>query len=358
MLRILAIQGLFLQVAVATFQETSCYQGSYKVQAPPFGSCSGYRHCEKGYFCESGQRQICPSGSFGASIRLTNSTCSGLCQEGFYCPAGSTTSTPNYCGSPSLYCPRGSSAPLVAQSGFYTVDDQGHDFADSQTRRTNVKVCEVGYFCEGGERHVCPSGTFGLVEGLSTAQCSGECPEGWHCPPKTVSPFAYPCSSSPRYYCPAGSDHPLSTEAGFFSVRSHVAEGGGFGATVVCPRGSFCQNGVRFDCPAGRYGASIQATNSSCSGQCTAGYYCPQGSIGAQQIQCADDSHFCPPGSAAPNAVRAGYFSIGTHDDPRRSPKAVERAGDNPLLGHSHVEQALCEPGHYCIAGERLFQHK
>ncbi|CAM9745516.1 unnamed protein product, partial [Discosporangium mesarthrocarpum] len=47
---------------------------------------------------------------------------------------------------------------------------------------------------------------------------------------------------------------------------------------VSCPPGQFCIGGVASPCPAGRYGGYWQSSNSSCSGPCNEGYYCPEGS--------------------------------------------------------------------------------
>ena len=43
-----------------------------------------------------------------------------------------------------------------------------------------------------------------------------------------------------------------------------------------CPIGSYCVNGVRKVCPAGKYGRTKGLTTSKCSGKCLKGYYCPQ----------------------------------------------------------------------------------
>ena len=43
-----------------------------------------------------------------------------------------------------------------------------------------------------------------------------------------------------------------------------------------CPIGSYCVNGVRKVCPAGKYGRTKGLTTSKCSGKCLKGYNCPQ----------------------------------------------------------------------------------
>ena len=38
-------------------------------------------NCEPGYYCESGNKYMCPTGYYGNSPKLTNSSCSGLCPQ-------------------------------------------------------------------------------------------------------------------------------------------------------------------------------------------------------------------------------------------------------------------------------------
>ena len=51
--------------------------------------------CPIGSFCSTGASSAtpCPAGTFGASIGLFTSACSGVCTAGWFCPPGSTTST-------------------------------------------------------------------------------------------------------------------------------------------------------------------------------------------------------------------------------------------------------------------------
>jgi len=51
---------------------------------------------------------------------LHSSDCNGLCQKGFFCPAGSFSSKQKACGGPMYYCPEGSGFPLHVANGYYT----------------------------------------------------------------------------------------------------------------------------------------------------------------------------------------------------------------------------------------------
>lgn len=64
-----------------------------------------------------------------------------------------------------------------------------------------------------------------------------------------------------------------------------------------CPKGHYCVGGVRYRCPAGRYGATVGMSLQSCTGECSEGYYCPEGSVEPQQFKCGTDDVYCPAGS-------------------------------------------------------------
>ena len=76
--------------------------------------------CEPGFYCVGGLRLPCPAGTYGASVGLTTSKCSGLCEAGYFCPEGSSSPSENECGSPSVICPVGSGSPRAVQTGYYS----------------------------------------------------------------------------------------------------------------------------------------------------------------------------------------------------------------------------------------------
>mmetsp|Transcript_19575 Transcript_19575/g.32190 ORF Transcript_19575/g.32190 Transcript_19575/m.32190 type:complete len:581 (-) Transcript_19575:642-2384(-) len=117
-------------------------------------ACSG--KCPKGYYCPEGTivgtSHACPAGRYGATVGLKNAKCSGPCKEGHFCKEASTTPTQYICSaadpSPTLdegvpwgkesgvyygnqhgeygirardkvYCPKGSSAPIPVEDGYY-----------------------------------------------------------------------------------------------------------------------------------------------------------------------------------------------------------------------------------------------
>ena len=62
-------------------------------------------------------------------------------------------------------------------------------------------------------------------------------------------------------------------------------------------------------CPSGRYGSTYGLSTPSCSGYCSAGYYCPEGSQHFNQSECGSPDKFCPPGSPIPQIANIGYYT-------------------------------------------------
>lgn len=117
-----------------------------------------------------------------------------------------------------------------------------------------------------------------------------------------------------------------------------------------CPPGSYCIDGVRWPCPAGRYGNRRRLElDSTCTGPCSSGYYCPEGSISSRQFPCQNASVFCPPGSGLPHPVGVGYYTFGFNSS---IPVAGLAVGDGWIsgTGEKHVTQSICDVGHYCAA--------
>jgi hypothetical protein len=98
----------------------------------------------------------CTSGYFGNQTGMIASTCSGKCDAGHFCPAGSTNAS-------AVRCPIG------------TYSDIGAGFC-----------------------RPCPAGRFGSSLGLSSSACSGACNvSGSYCPPGSTS-------NTSAIACPAG----------------------------------------------------------------------------------------------------------------------------------------------------------
>ncbi len=102
--------------------------------------------CPKGSFCPplSGKAFLCPGGTYGDKEGLITAACSGLCEPGYICDAGSVSKTAKQCPG-GYYCIAG-----TASVGPIT-----------------PTICPEGYFCPAGspapqkcgEMETCPEGT-------------------------------------------------------------------------------------------------------------------------------------------------------------------------------------------------------
>jgi hypothetical protein len=107
--------------------------GNYTLGLP--GARAAVAVCPPGYFCPgNGRAFACPLGYYGAASGLTNSSCSGRCNDGVLCPEGAT-----------------------AASG---------------------QACPVGHYCSAGVAVPCPRGTFNPTAGAAHVDKCVPCPAG------------------------------------------------------------------------------------------------------------------------------------------------------------------------------------
>ncbi|GMH53582.1 hypothetical protein TrRE_jg872, partial [Triparma retinervis] len=339
-----------------------CAAGLYgEVQGLKSSDCSGL--CEIGHYCEIGStsatQEACPAGRYGAHQGLTSSSCSHdcdpdgsceptVCAAGHYCPAASTSAESVECGGQDKFCPTGASTPTAVSSGHYTIGNvsllgQDQSIYD-ENRRFVESVCEPGRFCSGGVRQKCDGGTYGSSTGNTASTCEGPCAAGFYCPAGSISEKENRCGT-PNLYCPQGSAAPISVPSDHYSITgAHDTRS----AIAICPRGSYCIDGVSRLCPAGRYGGVTGLTTPECEGACKEGFYCPEGStyeaqiacpegtfgLGASgtvecsgkcrpgyycplasysptQFQCGGDFNYCLEGSGRPSNVTLNHYSTG-----------------------------------------------
>lgn len=77
---------------------------------------SPYMH----FLSRLGVMKKCPAGTYGADEGLYLPSCSGVCEQGYYCPDGSTSPQQHHCGGPAVYCPMGSKEPNPVSNGYFT----------------------------------------------------------------------------------------------------------------------------------------------------------------------------------------------------------------------------------------------
>ncbi|CAM9593374.1 unnamed protein product, partial [Ascophyllum nodosum] len=342
------------------------------VKSAPGGQPGGYsaqRRCPIGRFCVDGVSFPCPPGRFGASQLSTNSSCTGVCRKGHFCPEGSYRADQHVCGNVSLYCPEGSSAPAVASAGFYTVQDDvagvdRHPWLGTVETRTIQVECEPGFYCVAGRRRPCASGTYGAVSGLSSPACSGPCDAGYVCGEGAKSPTEALCGGEGELFCPEGSSAQSKAGVGYYTiggiatatdfptadanvrigkVSDHPLSKATRTAEELCQPGYWCSGGLRHPCEPGSFGDAYGMTGSSCSGACSPGYICGSGSLSPEERPCGDPSVYCPGGNWEPSTVSPGYYSIGGDGATTRIGQAVAPPGRYAKVGTLY----MCPPGRY-----------
>ena len=173
----------FLQGAAMESCSGPCRPGAFgSLPGQTSAACVG--NCTAGYACPAGSTSptavlcpvgrystagsascvLCPVGTYGDSVGLTTPACSGPCAVGYICPPGSNTSTPF------LSCPVGRYGEAASGSCVDCPVGRFGPLLDA----TSPDVCTT-----------CAAGFYGNTSGLSTAQCSGVCPQAPYFPLKS-----------------------------------------------------------------------------------------------------------------------------------------------------------------------------
>lgn len=278
--------------------------------------------------------ELCLAGRFGDSAGRPDGQCSGACERGHHCPAGSTSATANK-------CPAGT-----------------FNNAAGARSASDCQQCPMGSYCAEAAvaATVCPAGRFGNSTGMSDGQCSGEC--------------------KPGHYCPAGST----------SGTANACPGGTYrglpGATALddcdaCPIGFFCPQGsvAPEKCLGGRYGSAGSLPDGQCSGICARGHYCPAGSTSDKAAACPAGTFnsltgarsitecvVCPIGSYCPYAaVAALKCNDVIQDSTTLSTGAKDPSACSCALGfymNANSTCSLCPPGAQCGVGASIEKMK
>ena len=167
--------GHYCPAASTVASQLPCAAGRY-------GNVTGLRTSECSPQCRGADDAGEAVGIVGGVAAFPNSyLCpagdASLCEEGFYCPVGSTSSQMYSCGGDAYYCPRGSSIRTPVSMGYYTIPVG----IQRAMNRSSQLECPRGSYCVGGIRRACPAGRYGATTGLSTPLCSGPCTPGHWC---------------------------------------------------------------------------------------------------------------------------------------------------------------------------------
>jgi len=298
------------------------------------GYCTSYKICQQGNYCPEGStNQIqCPAGKYNPNTGSGNLSSCLTCPEGYYCQAPYIT--PTICPA-GYYCPQGSGSFSFCPLGTYS-PNQG---------ATNVSACITcpsGYFCSSGTSNptICPMGSYCPVGSSSSIICQN----GYYCPltgmnSSIICPVGYYCVKSivwndntistirpigcdPGYYCPLGTGMNYVENSGFIQLLKCIpgtyCPDGKY--QIPCPIGTFCPNNqmiLPIMCPAGYYCPNLGSL-SLCKLDTSKGFVCPED----QAIACptgkynpttgkntSNDCLYCPAGYYCPNTAMNSFLS-------------------------------------------------
>lgn len=177
--------------------------------------------------------------------------------------------------------------------------------------------------------------------GAFTYTCEVElCPAGAYfsgSPSPSSSPSSFACTA-----CPSGTFGPAPSRANASVACSGVCAAG---------PGSYCGTGMTaatgLPCPPGRFGSSLGLTGAGCTGPCSAGYACPEGSTNSTTIVCGPGS-YSPSGSAQCTPCAPGAFG----DAPASAVcSGLCLAGFSCPSGSWNGTAVACAPGRYSLGG-------
>jgi len=408
-----------------------CLGGAYN--ATPTDATTG-NICPPGFYCEInstlptacgvgrfsnglGNKALsdctdCPRGQYCADASGTelNANNSGPCNAGYLCILGSGVPTPTngvngFACRPGHFCVTGALNEQGCQAGTYNPDTgQGECYACpagfecGAENLTSVagRDCPVGFYCPAGTANPipCPVGTYSVSIGLQGVGNCTTCPVGRYCDQQNMTvPGTGDCAGG--YYCTTGNSGP--------APGGNVTRGvtGSWEGSGRCPTGYYCPNGTAapIACNAGKYNPNLgQNEEADCipcpsgeycetaglslpTGNCTAGYYCVEGTSNPENEPCPY-GHQCPGGSPyperCPSATYAPVRGLAACYDCPSSYYCPENS-TNPILCpahsycpnntamhircmngtytnetglHSQSQCRDCPPGYYCVDGD------
>lgn len=168
--------------------------------------------------------------------------------------------------------------------------DDFHEPGDQFTKFEEYP-CEAAHYCKEGLRYECAGGTFGGKEMEVHSACTGSCDAGHYCPEASTSPTEKSCGGV-HVYCPQKSSSPDYVSPGYYSNEDDPSDKKT--SQHLCPPGYYAPgDGLRYQCPSGRWGASSGLSDETCNGECFSGYFCKPGSTSPHQSPCGSSKFYC-----------------------------------------------------------------
>ena len=312
------------------------------------------------------------AGHFGNTTGLSSDDCSGSCHQGWFCPTASISPKVRYsiltslvssfslhvkililsfsfqqiaCGGENYICPEGSSVPQRVKSGYYTTIFDEEPCRPGKFRVPLPEIDDVGPSSVSTSVAKdscisCPEGMHKPISGDNYSLCLDCGPNAFSSKDKTAcecyqSATNKKIDSRSFYDWTSGTCYDITDDLTKKDFPEDYHQPGDQVTKFIekkceAEAGYYCQGGIRYKCPAGRYGNKEMEVNSACSGPCEEGYYCPEASISPTQNKCGSANVFCPSQSATPTYVSKGYYS-----------------NENDSVDKK-TSQHLCPPGFYC----------
>ncbi|CAM9131044.1 unnamed protein product, partial [Ectocarpus fasciculatus] len=401
----------FYQSMYAQDSCIQCPEGYYC----PNNAMMTFQHtlCPAGYFCplQSQTPERCPIGTYSSQTGLHSSAQCSDCTPGYYCNSSGLVSVTGPCDAGYYctlaaeqkthdsfadstggvcpvghYCPRGTVAPIKCPKGtfmsstnaagdiFYNdmqfycdLCSPGYSCPLRGMTASGATPCEAGYFCRYGSPSATP-----FCEDQFCEDMYGACPVGHFCGQQTDVPS--PCEDG-TYMDDTGATVCKQCPIGYYCAK-HISTSN----FTDCPQGYYCPAGTGPSwepCPVGKYGASSKlqyeddcsacpagmycadAALKSPTGQCSAGFFCPPGSMNSWGLTVYTGNNSCPTGSYCPAGAQVPLGCPPGTYNPHRGISDISDCIDCPP-GHFCAEYNLssvsgvCDAGFYCEAGAKV----
>lgn len=304
---------------------TNCAPGKWRISET---TCS--RACPQGYYCTDGSKTGCPSGKTTSGTHKTSDADCTDCTAGSKC-----NSSTGHLESP---CIAGKYS-LVGQSECQSCPNGKYVTGTGSSLETDCteNACTQHSICVDGIITACASGKDTAAAGsevCSTCPNAKYSSSGAACLPTSCSGGSY-CIGGVKHLCPAGKYSTGSVSSctncpdGEWSIVGTTSLSPGCSGTL-CGAGYFCYRGFRSACASGKYSPAGAIYGHQCLDDlCAAGKYCVAGAttqcqFGKYSTGGSSECTFCPPGKYIDSLGSSSSGSCGN-----------------------------CGSGHYCIRGKK-----
>ncbi|CBY42201.1 unnamed protein product, partial [Oikopleura dioica] len=223
------------------------------------------------------------------------------------------------------YCPEG----FPAAGGNVTPCPAGFKGGSGLSNPQDCTPCDAGHYCLSGEGETeCPAGTYRAKQGAeSKSDCIPLKPGTYSSATGLTGDIGTKCSEG--NFCPPGSTKETPCPVGTYSNSTslHYQHN-----CKTCEPGTYCDE-----------------TGMTVGTQCTAGYYCPPGTIYEKQFPCQAGT-FSDPGTKCQIIIDA--FDWVNVDNPICDVEcAYCTAGYYCPAATAKGDEKICPKGHYCPTG-------